>query len=142
MKLINRDTDLAVRALVHIAQFKEAPVKATELETILAAPRPFLRKTLQTLQTKGFLKSYKGKFGGFKLNMLAENIYFKDLVEAFHGNMNTNECVFNKTLCPDVRSCLLKEKIAKVKAYVSSELGSITIASLMPKKGAKYERNI
>ena len=134
MKLINRDTDYAVRALCYISQRQEKPVAVTDLVKELGAPRPFLRKILQRLQLRGVLKSYKGKEGGFMLNQPTETIYLLDLLEVFHGPMNICECVFNKKMCPEVVSCLLKEKIGNIKDYVAKELKAITIASLVPQR--------
>ena len=132
MRILNRDTDLATRALCYLAQQQDKPIAVAHLEEVLTAPRPFLRKVLQVLQTQGFLKSFKGKNGGFMLNKTADAIHIKDLVVAFHGPINTNECVFDKKACPDIRFCLLKEKIERIKSYVSNELKSVTIASLIP----------
>ncbi|MEI7942029.1 MAG: Rrf2 family transcriptional regulator [Candidatus Riflemargulisbacteria bacterium] len=132
MRILNRDTDLATRALCYLAQQQDKPISVAHLEDVLIAPRPFLRKILQVLQTQGFLKSFKGKKGGFILNKTADTIYIKDLIVAFHGPINTNECVFNKKTCPDIGSCLLKGKIERIKSYVSNELKSVTIASLIP----------
>ena len=56
MKLITRDTDYAVRALVFIAKQKEEIVSVRDLVEKLKIPKPFLRKILQLLNKKGLLK--------------------------------------------------------------------------------------
>jgi len=131
LKLITRDTDYAVRALCFIAKRKKDIVSVTELVKKLRIPRPFLRKILQILNTRGLLESYKGQGGGFKLARSAKKIFLVDLIEIFQGPFKLNECFFKRAMCPHRRDCSLKEKIDSIERNVVSELKSITIASLL-----------
>lgn len=131
MKLINRDTDYAVRALCVIAHEGGRLVSVTRLVKGLKIPRPFLRKILQVLNKKGILKSHKGKRGGFKLNFSVEKIFLVDLIEAFQGPLRLNECIFKKKICPDRGACVLRMRIDDIEEHVVSELKTITLASLM-----------
>ena len=49
MKLITKDTDYAVRAIMYIAGSDKKIVSTAELMENLRLPRPFLRKILQVL---------------------------------------------------------------------------------------------
>ena len=131
MKLITRDTDYAVRALCFIADKGKELVSADLMVKELKIPRPFLRKILQILNKKGLLKSYRGKGGGFKLAISASKILLTDLINIFQGSVKINECIFKKRLCPNIKTCLLKKRIDGIQSHVVSELGSITIASLV-----------
>jgi Rrf2 family protein len=131
MKLINRDTDYAVRALCVIAHEGGRLVSVTRLVKGLKIPRPFLRKILQVLNKKGILKSRKGKRGGFRLNFSLEKILLTDLIEAFQGPLRLNECIFKKKICPDRGACVLRMRISAIEEYVVSELKAITLASLV-----------
>ena len=59
MKLITRDTDYAVRALIFIIKQKKEVISVNKLINNLKLPRPFLRKILQVLNKKGILNSAK-----------------------------------------------------------------------------------
>jgi Rrf2 family protein len=131
MKLITRDIDYALRALIFIAQRKEKIVSVSELVAALKIPRPFLRKILQILHKKGVLKSYKGFGGGFLLAKPAKKIFLVDLIEAFQGEFSLNECLFKKMPCSGIATCVLRKKIDSIEGYVVSRLKSITIASLL-----------
>ncbi len=131
MKIITRDTDYAVRALIYIAQTKKKIISATELIEELKIPKPFLRKILQTLNKKGVLISYKGQGGGFSLAKPYDKIYLIDLIEIFQGPFVINECVFKKKICPNRSTCSLKSKLDYIEAKVVKELESVTIKSLM-----------
>ncbi|MBI4335361.1 MAG: Rrf2 family transcriptional regulator [Candidatus Omnitrophica bacterium] len=131
MKLINRDTDYAVRAISYIARRKERIVTVPELTRELNTPGPFLRKILQLLNKKGVLISHKGRGGGFVLAREPNEIFLTDVIAIFQGPVQLNECLFKKRICKDVSSCVLKSKIDHIERRVISELKAITISSLM-----------
>jgi Rrf2 family protein len=131
MKLITRNTDYAIRALVHIAGRKNEKVSAVALAKDSGIPGPFLRRILQRLSSKRFVKSYKGIGGGFTLAKTPSSIYISDVIEAFQGPLRLNECLFKKSVCPNRGSCLLKKKIDKIERHVVDEVGNVTLASLI-----------
>lgn len=130
-KLINRNTDYAVRALCFMAKEKERVVPVPELVKRLKIPRPFLRKILQSLNREGLLVSRRGKGGGFVLALAPERIFLKDLIELFQGPLKLNECLFKRRICPERNTCALKRKIDNIEKRVISELKSVTIGSLL-----------
>ena len=130
MKLITRNTDYAVRALVSMAEKGDSVTSVGELSGELKIPRPFLRKILQILNKRGLLQSYKGKGGGFTLARAPENIFLTELIEIFQGPLRINECFIKKGLCHNVRTCILKGKIDEIERQVIKDLKSITIKSL------------
>ncbi|TBR16930.1 Rrf2 family transcriptional regulator [bacterium] len=131
MKIITRDTDYAVRALIYMAQTKKKIISTGELIEKLKIPKPFLRKILQTLNKKGVLISYKGPDGGFSLAKPYGKIYLIDLIEIFQGPFMINECVFKKKICPNRSTCSLKSKLDYIEAKVVKELKPVTIKSLL-----------
>lgn len=131
MKLITRDTDYAIRALVFMAKHKKEIVSASRMVEALGIPRPFLRKLLQVLNNKGILKSYKGTGGGFLLAKADNKINVIDLIGIFQDDLSINECLFKKGICPNIRTCALRKKINNIKTYAVSQLKPVTIAALL-----------
>jgi Rrf2 family protein len=131
MKLITRDTDYAVKALLFFAKSKRKVVSVTDLVQALRIPRPFLRKILQVLNKREVLKSRKGQGGGFELSLPPQKIFLSFLIEIFQGPFQLNECLFKKNICPDRATCPLRPKINSIERLVISELKSITIQSLL-----------
>ncbi len=130
MKLITRDTDYAVRALVYMAKDPDHVTSVQELVDSLAMPRAFSRRILQTLSRKGILVSSKGKGGGFVLNKSPGRIRLFDLMEAFQGRVSTVSCMFKKSICPNTRVCPLRGCAKKLERKIFDALQDITIASL------------
>ena len=131
MKLLTRNTDYGIRALCFIAKANDRVVAVPELVKALKMPRPFLRKILQILTKNGFVRSYKGIGGGFRLAGRPDKLYIVEVAETFQGPMNLNECFFKKIACPGRKTCPLKRKIDKIERYVLTELRSITIGELI-----------
>jgi Rrf2 family protein len=130
MKLITRDTDYAMRALIYIADRKNKLTSVSELVGKMKIPKPFLRKLLQILNKKGILKSSKGQGGGFILALKPQKILLTDLIKIFQGSLRLNECLFKKEPCPKIRTCPLRKVIKDIEKDVIAKLKAITVASL------------
>ncbi len=131
MKLLNRDTDYAVKALLYITQNNPKRMSVSELVNALDIPRPFLRKILQILNREGVLNSFKGKGGGFVLAVPPEEILLTRLIDIFQKPVKLTECIFKEKICSDIGTCPLKKRIDTIEQHVISELESTTIESLL-----------
>ncbi len=134
MKLITREIDYAVRALIYLADNgNEKKVSVSELVDELGITRPFLRKIMQLLAKAGVIESYKGNKGGFKLLKKPEDIYLIDMIEIFQGKFTLNECLLSKDICPNKGDCILSDRIDDIEEKVKKELESIDLRSLVKK---------
>ena len=130
MKLINRNTDYALRALCYISKQKSV-VTVTELVSRLGVPKPFMRKILQQLNKEKILKSYRGQRGGFKLKATPEKIYIIEIMRIFQGQMGLDRCFLKKDICPNKGKCVLRKKIRSIEENAFQQLKRINIASLI-----------
>jgi Rrf2 family cysteine metabolism transcriptional repressor len=137
MRLINKDTDYAVKALLYVARQDKKRVSASELARDLKIPYPFLRRILQILNAKRIVKSVKGKGGGFILARPPERIYLMDLIKALQGPVRLAECVLNPNACAGVRTCPLRKRILKLQKSFVAEIKSITLASLAEESSSR-----
>lgn len=133
MKLITREIDYAVRALIHLAANRNETVTVPELVDELGITRPFLRKIMQLLAKADVIESYKGNKGGFRLIKKPGDIYLIDLIEIFQGKFSLNECLLNKDICPNKGNCILKDRVDDIEEKVKKELESIDLKSLVKK---------
>lgn len=131
MKLITREIDYSIRAIIYLSENLKKIISVDELQEKLSIARPFLRKIMQILAKADIIKSYKGYHGGFKLAKNPKDIYIIDLIEIFQGKFSLNECVLNKNICPNRNNCILKTKIEGIEKKVIEELETINIKSLI-----------
>lgn len=129
MKLINRNTNYAVRSLVYIAESQKV-VTVPELVRSLRIPKALLRKIMQILGRHNILKSMRGKNGGFLLNRSSAKIYVMDIAKIFQGNIEPVNCIFKGSACSKIRHCLIKDKGRKIEKDIAHWLKSISIFSL------------
>ena len=134
MRLLNRDTDYAVRALLQIARKPSERMPVSELAARLKIPHPFLRKIFQTLQKEGVVISSKGKGGGFVLAAAPREISLTRLMEIFQGPLELSGCLYRKDLCTDIRTCPLRKRILSLEKVIVKDIQSITLQSLLDKR--------
>jgi len=137
MKLINRDADYAVKALLTVARRGDETVPVTALTAELGLPRPYLRKIMQTLGREGIVRSAKGRGGGFALARPAARIAVADVIRAFQGPVSLHDCLFKKKLCPDVATCPLRKSIGRLERKLVRDLEALSIASILKEKAGR-----
>ena len=99
MKIITKNVDYAVAALLYMTRARGKPVAVSELVNKLKISRSFLRKILQHLAKGKILYSLKGKNGGFALATKAKNILLSDVVNILHGKISIIDCSFKGKFC-------------------------------------------
>ena len=134
MRLLNRDTDYAVRALLQIARKPSERMPVSLLAARLKMPHPFLRKIFQTLQKEGVVISSKGRGGGFALAAPPREISLTRLMEIFQGPLELSGCLYRKDLCADIRTCPLRGRILSLEKAIVKDIQSITLQSLLDKR--------
>ena len=90
---ISRKADYAIRALTYIAAINgEKTCSINEIAENEKIPREYLAKILKELTQKGYLNSYKGVNGGYRLRKPREEITFLDILEATQGPFIISSC--------------------------------------------------
>lgn len=131
MKLLNREVDYAVRALVLMSKANKPAVSVSHMQGRVGVNRPFLRKILQKLHKAGIVQASKGKGGGFAPARSPENIRLSDLIGALQGPLKLNDCFIRQKLCQNHETCLLRRRISEVELRLAAEMERITIKDLI-----------
>lgn len=134
MKLITRNSDYAIGALIYLAKAKGRLVCAGELAKELRIPQAFLRRLLQTLGKNNILGSYKGKGGGFILKVQPAKIALSRIMRIFQGELKIVHCMLKKKSCPNKGRCVLRSRMKEIEKGVVRQLDTITLASLLGEK--------
>lgn len=107
---ISRKADYAVRALTYVAAVNgQRTSSINEIAENEKIPREYLAKILKELTQKGFLISYKGVNGGYRLAKSREQITFLDVLEATQGPFAVSACNLE---VQDESACKGKDKCA------------------------------
>ena len=131
MKLITKNTDYAVRALIYLTRSGERFVPSREISEKEGIPLNFLRRLIQKLAREKLIETREGKLGGARLAVPPEKIELTRLIELFQGKVSLVECIFRRKLCPNRARCVLRARLMKIEDLVLGELVGITVGGLV-----------
>lgn len=132
--MFNKETEYALRGLVYISvqNVKKRRPGVEEIAREIGAPVFFTAKILQRLVRSGYLRSAKGKGGGFFFDENAPEISLADLLSVTGGRA-FSECAFGLKKCDENNPCPLHEKYAPIRKSIKELLAGETINSLAAK---------
>lgn len=131
MKVLTKNTDYAVRALLELAFAQGKFLSAKEIADKQKIPYEFLRKILRRLIKEKIVTSREGGSGGFQLRLKPSQVRLADLIQIFQGEVQISECLFRDKICSNRKNCVLRQNILQVEKKVVEEFNAITIESLM-----------
>jgi Rrf2 family protein len=139
MKLLTKDTDYAISALIVLAKNKKCFVSAREISKKHNIPYQFLRSLLQKLIKSKLIESKEGMGGGVRLVKDARQINVYNLIQIFQGDFDIAKCMIKNDICPNRKSCGLRPEISRIELKISTEFKKITLAKLLKNSPAKSQ---
>lgn len=130
MRLITKNTDYAVRALLALAGTQE-PLSAREISRRQGIPYQFLRRILNRLIAAGLVEAKEGAAGGCRLAVRPDRIRVVDVMRVFQGELRLSECLFRGAFCANRRTCALRRQILRIEGMVRREFAGLTVAGLL-----------
>ncbi|MHC4839439.1 MAG: RrF2 family transcriptional regulator [Planctomycetota bacterium] len=136
--IFSRKSDYALRALMYLAQHKDAgPVTLNEITDKLFIPKAFLSKILQQLSRKGFIRSLKGPSGGFILAVDPVSLSLNEIVNEVDGEQRVFECFGMETSCNLTGDCCIHDVFKDVETEVTKVLERYSLGDLMVSQSSK-----
>ena len=131
MKLITKNTDYAIRAILYLAENNTGFVSSSEISLKQRIPLYFLRRILQALLKEEFIISKEGVKGGVKLSLSPDRIKVTDIIKVFQDEIKLLDCIVNKKICYNHKTCPLRKRILKIEEVLIKELNKINIFDLV-----------
>ncbi|MFA8342230.1 MAG: Rrf2 family transcriptional regulator [Rhodothermaceae bacterium] len=118
--------EYAIRAILYLArQSKTSLIMASEIAKNEEIPSHYLAKILQRMAKYGYVDSFKGRGGGFRITDTALNSSILEIIERIEGPILNLKCVTGLKECSDENPCPLHEEwsdlIDKIHNLVSSK---------------------
>jgi Rrf2 family protein len=137
--MFNKETEYALRGLVYIQiqNLNGRRPGIAEIAREIDAPQHFTAKILQRMVKQGFVKSLKGKGGGFYFEKNKEEISLKEVLSATEGNKILSDCGFGLKQCDDNNPCPLHARYAPIRETINNLVSTETILSLAEKFTSK-----
>lgn len=133
MKLLTKDTDYAIRALIVLAKDSNQYLSARIIAKEQKMPYQFLRTIMQKLIKNKLVESKEGASGGFKIKKDPKKIKITDIIHIFQGNITLTECLFRKKICQNRKTCPLRREIKRIEWRLEDEFNKLTINKLLKK---------
>ena len=137
MKLSKRG-EYALRALIDLGIASELGwpmLQASELATKEKLPIKFLEQIFTQLKAAGYVKSRRGKFGGYSLGRPMNQIKFGAVIRLIDGPLAPIRCVsqmaYVRCSCPDEVHCGLRMLMLDVRNAIAKLLDRYTLADIV-----------
>jgi Rrf2 family nitric oxide-sensitive transcriptional repressor len=127
-------TDYSLRVLMYCAvhQQREQPVTISEIAEAHGISRSHLTKIVMTLSALGYLETTRGRGGGLRLLVPAEQIVLGEVIRQTETDFNLVEC-FDAAAnqCRIAGLCGLKHVLADALGAYLAKLDVVTLADLV-----------
>jgi len=147
MKLSKRG-EYALRALIDLgiaAELGWPMLQVSELSAKEKLPIKFLEQIFAQLKAAGYVKSRRGKFGGYSLARPMRRIKFGAVIRLIDGPLAPIRCVsrssYERCSCPDEVHCGLRMLMFDVRNAISTVLDRFTLADIVEITLRKYRRD-
>jgi Rrf2 family protein len=132
MDVLKRNTDYALRAMVHLARLW--PGNSASTRDIAAAEDvsyDLMCKLLQKLSKARLVKSTMGPRGGFRLAAEPKKIGVGQVIKSVQGPINLNRCLLAGYKCPRGDDCPVYEKLAELQKSIDGYFSKVTLADML-----------
>lgn len=141
---ITAQEEYGLRILLTIAkQQKSDGLSIPQISKAQALSEHYVGKLTRLLRMAKFLKSTRGKVGGYMLNRPAEQIILKDVLKVLGGSLYEKEyCKDHSGLvktCPNNSDCSVRSVWQNIQSTVDGVLETITIQDLIKPEGKFFE---
>lgn len=147
MKLSKRG-EYALRALIDLGIASEVGwpmLQISELAAKEKLPTKFLEQIFTQLKAAGYVKSRRGKFGGYSLARPMKRIKFGAVIRLIDGPLAPIRCVsqtsYARCTCPDEVHCGLRMLMFDVRNAITAVLDRFTLADIVEITLRKYRRD-
>jgi len=122
-------TDYSLRVLLYLAAKPDETVTITEVAEYYDISRNHLVKVVHSLGINGFISTSRGKNGGIRLALPADEILLSDVIKKTEPDMDLLDCFNPKTdNCVMTRTCRLKMILYESRAAFMAVFKQNTLA--------------
>ena len=115
---------------IQLQNLKERRPGVAEIAQEIEAPYFFTAKIFQRLAKQGFVRSVKGKGGGFYLDQEKRELPLKEIIIAIEGEELFIGCGFGLKNCDENNPCPLHHQYGLIRSEINRLVTSETIQSL------------
>ena len=136
--ILNKTTEYALSILGYMAISQNDIFSAEFLHDELDIPRRYLRRLLTDLSKLGFIRSEKGRKGGFVFAKPLEEISLANIINSVEGAEVMQSCILGHQKCKEEQPCVMHNTWLEARSKMLDALSNTSLQDLREKK---KERN-
>ncbi len=119
-----------MRILMYMASKESILCSAEAIYKELGIKKQYMRRLLTGLTKAGFIKSVRGRNGGYALARNPETIYISEVIDNIDGFVSYNTCILGIDDCRRAEKCSMHKVWDETKAIIISTFRTTSIAYL------------
>jgi len=132
MDVIRRNTDYALRAMVHLGRhYGQETLSARQIAKDQDFSYTLASKLMQRLQKAGLVESVMGAKGGFRLSRDPREINLQEVIETIQGPISLSTCLLGVKTCCKYGTCPIRKKLGGLQQEISDYLEGTTLSELL-----------
>lgn len=104
-----KTTEYALRTLGYMSLHTDELHSADVLSEKLSVPKKYLQRLLTDLSKAGFLKSARGRNGGFSFDRNPDQIFLSEIISSTEGVDWAPKCIFGFGECAFDNACAMHD---------------------------------
>jgi len=132
--ILSKTSEYALRILSFMARHDQEKFSAQEMHEKMQIPERYMRRLLTKLANNGFIKSERGRTGGFVFAKPLDQIIIGDVVASVEGIETESYCILGFSECSFDHACSMHEVWTETRDQVIKLLTMTTLADLMKKE--------
>ena len=131
--------DYALKAVLDLSAHFGAAQRIEEIAKRQDIPVKFLEQILLSLKKGGFVRSLRGRSGGYELARSPEKITLGQVIRYVEGPVEPISCVLKKggTRCDFADRCVLHDVFDEIGVYLAKKVDSVSFAELSDRQKKK-----
>lgn len=138
--MLSKKSKYAINALVYLAKNQEEqPISVSRISEAQNIPLKFLESILTELKNARILNSKKGKYGGYSLNGVPEEIHMARVMRLFDGAIGLLPCVTYEYYerceeCIDEETCGIRQVAMEIRNETVKRLKAATLSDIIKRE--------
>jgi len=120
-----------LRALFAISQGDGEAISSEKISRRQAISKKYLDELLRSLRQHGFVRTVRGRHGGYMLGRTPQEITVLAVVECLDGPIRLAPCVDQDDVCPRTEGCPTRPIWQTATKGIRDILGGMSLATLM-----------
>jgi len=105
--ILSNTSEYALRIMSYMSRDPKRLYSAAEMVESLNISDKYLRRLMTTLSKAGFIRSIRGRTGGYVFDEKPENIKLSQVVDAVEGMEKYKGCIMGFDHCSDENPCVM-----------------------------------